>query len=84
MTSGTPKETGFDAVDLPLKDVLFSSEKYMVPRYQRQYTWGTDQVSDFWTDVSGGDDDYFIGTLIMNYERYKQDRTVEIIDGQQR
>ena len=84
MTSGTPKETGFDAVDLPLKDVLFSSEKYMVPRFQRQYTWGTDHVSDFWTDVSGGDDDYFIGTLIMNYERYKQDRTVEIIDGQQR
>jgi len=41
----------FHAEDRPAEDVLFTNAKYRVPRYQRPYSWSTDHIDDFWTDL---------------------------------
>jgi uncharacterized protein with ParB-like and HNH nuclease domain len=42
------KDFSFEAADKRIEQVLFSHRKFSVPRYQRPYTWGIDQVSEFW------------------------------------
>ena len=74
----------FDADDRIIKDVLFSNEKYLIPRYQRPYAWEEDQISEFWNDLVSDDDSFFLGSLILNFDDYKKTDLIEIIDGQQR
>jgi len=77
-------EINFEAQDKPVSEVLFSQSKFRVPRYQRQYAWDVDQVSQFWEDLSASDAPYFLGSFIFNTETVREDGFVDIIDGQQR
>lgn len=77
-------DIGFDARDLTVDDILFREQIYRVPRYQRPYAWTSDQVIDFWNDITGSSGSYFIGTVIFNCEYQRDDDVIEIIDGQQR
>ena len=37
-----------------------------IPRFQRPYSWGMQQVEDFWDDVViESDGDYFIGAVVI-------------------
>ncbi len=74
----------FDAKDHPLRDVLFSNWKFKIPRYQRFYTWGEDQLSDFWLDLTLDNNSYFFGSFILNKEFERKKGYIEIVDGQQR
>lgn len=74
----------FQADDSKVSDVLFSNYKFEIPRYQRPYAWGEDQISDFWNDIIVSPVPFFIGSFILNYEFYKETGFVEVIDGQQR
>lgn len=76
-------EIQFDAEDKKLSDILMGEYKYRIPRYQRLYSWAEDEVSDLWNDLNNNDAS-FIGSFIFNYEYFDRDKTVEIIDGQQR
>lgn len=78
------KEFSFQARDTKLKDILFSTTKYQIPRYQRPYTWNEDQLSDFWNDLINNHNSYFIGSFILNKETLKESGYVDVIDGQQR
>ena len=72
----------FSAQDRLLEDLWGnSSKKYEVPRYQREYSWGTDEVDNLWNDLFS-DDEFFLGSIVLKVGS-GQDRT-EIIDGQQR
>ncbi len=73
----------FDAEDKLLSDILTGREKYKIPRYQRPYSWTTDQVSDLWNDLKE-EEAAFLGSFVFNYEKYNEDEFVEVIDGQQR
>ena len=60
---------------------------FIVPDYQRPYSWGQDECEQLWTDIVNvfGDgeniDEYFLGSIVT----YKNDqKLLEIIDGQQR
>ena len=77
-------EFSFEADDKPIEDVLFSQRKYRVPRYQRPYAWGLDQVTEFWNDLISSSEPYFLGSLVFCTETEKRTGYVEIIDGQQR
>lgn len=55
----------FEAHDEPLKDILFSTFKFRIPRYQRPYAWTEDQVNDFWTDLTGSKDPFFWDRLSL-------------------
>jgi len=64
---------------------LFQDNKFIVPLYQRNYAWGTNEVEDFWGDlqelVQGRRNSHFFGQIVT-YKNETGDQ--EIIDGQQR
>lgn len=75
----------FEAKDLHVQEVLFNDyNKFVIPRFQRPYTWTEDHLSDFWNDLISSDKSYFLGSLIFNTENKKDSGYLEIIDGQQR
>ncbi|ULQ31703.1 DUF262 domain-containing protein [Enterobacter hormaechei subsp. xiangfangensis] len=57
-----------------LTNVLSVNKKYIVPRFQREYSWGKEQVSELWNDIISNIhlqqdgqyhyDEYFIGALV--------------------
>lgn len=74
----------FKAEDRLMKDVLFANDvRFRVPRYQRPYAWGEDDVKEFWEDFLQ-EETLFIGSMIFNYEHQHRDNYVDVIDGQQR
>jgi len=75
----------FEADDRPLSDIFFETRrKYRVPRFQRPYAWGVEDITEFWDDLISNDEPYFLGSFIFNTELEKEDGYVDIIDGQQR
>lgn len=63
-----------------------SKNTFLIPMYQRPYTWGEDECIQLWEDIVGfykegaEDDEYFLGTSVLYKELGKQN----LIDGQQR
>ncbi len=71
--------------ELSINDLL-SSEKYIIPLYQRNYAWGENEITQLLQDIwdkceENKDGNYYIGTLIVDK---RNDGSLEIIDGQQR
>jgi uncharacterized protein with ParB-like and HNH nuclease domain len=61
---------------------LLKSSYYLVPRFQRPYSWEIENVEDFWVDtVQESQGDYFIGAMVV-YPHTKD--TYAVVDGQQR
>lgn len=64
---------------------LFSgSSVYQVPKYQRSFAWGNDEIEELWEDIELAqkrDGDYFLGTIVL---QQKEPSRHDIIDGQQR
>lgn len=62
------------------------TDQYLVPVYQRNYAWRAEQIeqliSDIQDSVVEGQDDYFLGNLVV-IKRDKEN-AFEVIDGQQR
>ena len=70
---------------------------FNIPVYQREYSWGREQICRFVGDIFkgfwGSDEEklivrepLFIGTMQLSYKKYISDRENEqdVIDGQQR
>lgn len=66
-----------------LFDVL-KDKSFIVPLYQREYSWTLDQVSDLYYDLLDSDDKngHFFGSLLIYDDKVKD--KMEVIDGQQR
>ena len=80
-----------NAVAKTVHAVFSPNNKYIVPRYQREYSWKEDDVDEFWSDIiqqikceAGVPkySEYFIGCVVFVGEDSKPDFT--IVDGQQR
>lgn len=80
-----------NAVARTIRTLFSTNVKYIVPRFQREYSWGKDETAELWNDIifnlkveSGQiiNQEYFIGSLVLIGE----DRSTElqIVDGQQR
>lgn len=65
---------------------ILNDRQLKVPIYQRSYSWGPQQLNDFWTDLSGAmsaqEPQYFLGNIVLSKEG--ADSGNVIIDGQQR
>lgn len=61
---------------------LLSNATFEIPPFQREYSWGADEVSDFWTDLSNNleSDTYFLGLVILTDSGSRK----QVVDGQQR
>lgn len=62
-------------------------EKYIIPDFQRPYSWDTEQCDKLWEDLSvffidkeSKDDKYFLGNIVI----YPDNDSYVVIDGQQR
>ena len=70
---------------------LFSSmegRKFIIPDYQRNYSWDEEKCDTLWQDITDHHDDpqmenenYFLGTIVTCKNK---DDNIEVIDGQQR
>lgn len=71
-----------------LEEVIFSASTYQIkiPKYQRPYSWGLQQVEELWDDIIQTNPTFFIGPIIINTENLNRshDSFIEIVDGQQR
>lgn len=65
-----------------------TTEQYVIPAYQRPYSWGFDQFYELYRDLIGAYNDnesYFLGNIIMaRSKNYDIDGQNRVIDGQQR
>lgn len=70
-----------DTHDRTVRDVL-KGATYVIPRFQRAYSWEADQIEEFWEDtIQDRDGDYFIGPMVL----YPAGRdSYGVVDGQQR
>lgn len=70
-----------------LEKILTGLEtKYIVPDYQRDYSWSVNEVETLWTDIVISHDqqsEYFMGTIVLK-KHNKETDTFDIVDGQQR
>ena len=68
--------------------------EFIIPEYQRPYSWGNEQCDRLWEDLSGfleratdgvGDDNdqYFLGSIVV-YPNPDDMRILYVVDGQQR
>jgi len=78
----------FEASSMRLRDLLYANDRrFVVPRYQRPYSWGEDELQDFWDDLTQGSENnsgLFLGSIILNREFEESQGHVELVDGQQR
>lgn len=61
--------------------------KFVIPEYQREYSWDITTCDKLWSDIidfieNENNDPYFFGTIIINCA--KEDTEFGLIDGQQR
>ncbi len=65
-----------------------SNDRFVIPSYQRRYSWGGEQIEDLWNDVQNIEDktqDHFFGTVVFMSRSTAQGATkYDIVDGQQR
>ena len=63
-------------------DQLLKANVFVIPRFQRAYSWEQDQIIQFWQDINDSlGETYFIGSMVV----YDLDRSsVAVVDGQQR
>ena len=65
-----------------------TTEMYVIPAYQRPYSWGFDQFYELYKDLMGAfkdNESYFLGNIIMARSKsYDNDGKNYVVDGQQR
>jgi uncharacterized protein with ParB-like and HNH nuclease domain len=78
-------QIGILAPDLRSIEQLFTGDtRYAVPKYQRSFAWGADEIEELWEDLMAAiarEGEYFLGTMVLHR---RQAGLLEIIDGQQR
>jgi uncharacterized protein with ParB-like and HNH nuclease domain len=75
-----------------ISDLFSVKRKYVVPRFQRAYSWSKDQVKELWDDIIANiqindekdvsHEEYFIGALVLVGD--DKSNVLQIVDGQQR
>ena len=88
-------ETGLEYEPLSVQSLFGASQYYMVPRYQRGYSWGREEILELLQDIdeakdSFADEAYLLGQIIAcpasqpNVVLKKDVHQWDLIDGQQR
>lgn len=74
-----------------LEEIIFgaSTIKLKIPKFQRPYKWESQQIDEFWDDISKEVPSLFLGPVIINcqYENsigINEAPRLEVVDGQQR
>jgi len=79
------KNSGFNTNLLSLSDIIVDNF-FIIPDYQRGYSWETRQINDLIKDIEnlfGKQHKHYIGTIVAA-PSVNSERTYDIVDGQQR
>ena len=61
---------------------LLQGNYFQIPKFQRPYSWETEQINEFWSDMNSNlGETYFIGSMVV-YET--KTGKLAVVDGQQR
>lgn len=75
------------ASSLGMGIIFDDSNTYLVPPFQRSYSWDNEQVLELWEDMiyiyANGSKEHFIGSMVFTPED-KGNNKIKILDGQQR
>lgn len=67
------------------RQLMGNGLRYEIPKFQRDYSWETEQWDDLWQDIrallSDEDQEHYMGYLVLQTSNNKE---FQIIDGQQR
>jgi len=82
-----PTKETLTAKPVALSDVLSNGKRYVVPPFQRDYAWDTDEWAELWADIlevhrAPADANHYLGALVLQSTGERSDS--KIIDGQQR
>ena len=76
-----------------IRTILSNKNKYNIPRYQREYSWEKDEISEYMEDIIKQlklvdgvtkSDDYFIGSILLTGDYHSSGKILDVVDGQQR
>ncbi len=77
----------FKPSSLTIKQLFGNTDAlYQIPRYQRPYSWGDEQLSKLWDDLidaQENDPNYFLGSIITARPE-ENSSYIDVVDGQQR
>lgn len=77
--------TNFKTENNTFRKLIGNGSIYSVPRFQRDYSWDSEQWEDLWEDILAVvrklDDAHYLGYLVLQSD---DDREFDVIDGQQR
>jgi hypothetical protein len=78
--------TTFNTENRTYRQLLGNGLIYRIPRFQRDYSWDEEEWEDLWMDLLGtfpidGEPAHYMGYLVL---QTSDNRTFEVIDGQQR
>lgn len=84
----------FKATPRTIRDALGLKRKYVIPRFQREYSWESEELDELWTDlldnleIKNGEiltKEYFIGSLVLVGDDDDTNNIErQVVDGQQR
>lgn len=76
-----------------VRKVLSNKNRYNIPRYQREYSWEKNEISEYFCDILKQlkfednmvkSDDYFIGSILLTGDYNSSGKIIDVVDGQQR
>jgi hypothetical protein len=76
----------FNTSNQTFRQLFGNGLRYQIPRFQRDYSWTSDEWDDLWQDIQGtmlpgGEPAHYMGYLVLQTQ---DNKTFEVIDGQQR
>lgn len=84
----------FKAQPRTIRDALDLKRKYLIPRFQREYSWGNEELDALWDDLLENlkfdenklvSSEYFIGSLVLVGDDDDTNNIEKhVVDGQQR
>ncbi|PAT38557.1 DUF262 domain-containing protein [Vandammella animalimorsus] len=77
--------TNFKTENNTFRKLIGNGLSYRIPRFQRDYSWGSDEWEDLWSDIMDilqeNSPSHYMGYLVL---QSSDDKTFDVIDGQQR
>ena len=84
----------FKATQMTIKDALDLERKYIIPRFQREYSWEQEELNTIWQDLLDNltlkdsaltAQEYFLGSLVLVGDDDDSGNIERfVVDGQQR
>jgi hypothetical protein len=77
----------FETANKTFRDIMGNGLRYVVPKFQRDYSWTSEQWEDLWQDIQellkddAAQEEHYMGYLLLQSHDRKE---YSIIDGQQR